>query len=173
MPSYTPLSMNHVAYPTFDTGETYRFYTEVLGCELVGAIRKNAVPSTGEKSEFLHTFFALRSGECIAFFEVDGLERPSQSDGIPSWIRHIALNMESPEALEEVKKRLEAHGVEVIGTVDHDGTWSSIYFFDPNGIRIELTYQSRQLGPEDASRGRALVEQWIAEKGRTPLPSNA
>jgi catechol 2,3-dioxygenase-like lactoylglutathione lyase family enzyme len=167
MLSSAPHSLNHAAYPTFDTGATYRFYTQVLGCPLVGAIRKDTVPSTGAQSPFLHTFFALTSGECLAFFEVDGLQRPEHGDGIPSWIRHIALNVESPEALAALKQRVEEHGVEVLGTVDHDGIWSSIYFFDPNGIRIELTYQSRPLDDDDAAQGRRLVEQWVAERSQS------
>ncbi len=52
-------------------------------------------------------------------------------------------------------------------SVDHEGIWSSIYFFDPNGIRIELTHQSRPLGERDAEEGRALVEQWVAERGQS------
>ena len=36
------------------------------------------------------------------------------------------------------KARLEAAGVEVLGITDHH-IIESIYFFDPNGIRLELT----------------------------------
>lgn len=163
MPTHVPLALNHAAYPTFDTGATYRFYTELLGCSFVAAVRKDAVPSTGAPTPFLHTFFAMESGECIAFFEVEGMAEPTQSDGIPSWIRHLALSMESPEAVTETKDRLEAAGIDVLGVVDHDGLWRSIYFFDPNGIRIELTHQSRALGPQDEAEGRELLEQWVAE----------
>ena len=34
--------------------------------------------------------------------------------------------------------RLRAAGVDVLGVTDH-GAVKSIYFFDPNGIRLELT----------------------------------
>jgi len=78
-----PSSLNHVAYPTWDSGATYRFYTEVLGCRFLAAIREERVPSTGEQQPFLHTFYGFTSGECIAFFEVDGLA-PPKPDGIPS-----------------------------------------------------------------------------------------
>ena len=39
-----------------------------------------------------------------------------------------------------MKARLEAHGVEVLGITDHH-IFHSIYFFDPNGVRLELTAQ--------------------------------
>lgn len=167
MTGHAPQTLNHAAYPTFDSAATYRFYTELLGCPLVAAIRKEAVPSTGDATPFLHTFYALGSGECIAFFEVEGLERPASGDGIPSWIRHLALTMESEDAVVAAKERLEAAGVEVIGVVDHDGVWRSIYFFDPNGIRIELTHQTRELDERDAAEGRRLLEQWAAERGQS------
>lgn len=166
MPIHQPISLNHAAYPTFDTGATYRFYTELLGCTFVAAVRKDVVPSTGAPTPFLHTFFALSSGECIAFFEVEGLEEPAD-DGVPPWIRHIALTMESPDAVTETKNRLEQAGIDVIGVVNHDDLWHSIYFFDPNGIRVELTHQARPLGPEDAVEGRRLLDEWVAEHGQS------
>ena len=167
MSGRAPLTLNHAAYPTFDSVATYRFYTELLRCRLVAAIRKDAVPSTGEATPFLHTFYALDSGECIAFFEVEGRTPPTTTDGTPSWIRHIALTMESLDAVESAKERLVEAGVEVIGVVDHDGVWRSIYFFDPNGVRVELTYQTRPLGREDADEARRLLETWAAEHGQT------
>ena len=40
-------------------------------------------------------------------------------------------------ALLEYRAHLESNGVEVLGVTDH-GAFHSIYFFDPNGHRIEL-----------------------------------
>ena len=39
-----------------------------------------------------------------------------------------------------MKARLVAHNVDVIGVTDHH-IFKSIYFFDPNGVRLELTAQ--------------------------------
>ena len=40
-----------------------------------------------------------------------------------------------------MKARLEAHGINVVGVTDH-GFVKSIYFFDPNGIRLEFTAET-------------------------------
>jgi catechol-2,3-dioxygenase len=53
-------------------------------------------------------------------------------------VNHIALRVGSLAELEAARGRLEAHGVEVIGVTDHHFV-KSIYFFDPNGFRLELT----------------------------------
>ncbi len=37
------------------------------------------------------------------------------------------------------QKHLEDNGVKVLGITNH-GIFHSIYFFDPNGHRLELTY---------------------------------
>ena len=148
--------LNHVAYPTFDTPATVRFYTEVMGFKLVDAVREESGPNP-----FLHTFFAMESGEIIAFFDIRGLERP-KPDGLPPWVRHLALSVDSAETLAAWKQRLEAHGVRVTGPVDHDGVWSSIYFRDPNDVTLELTYQARPLNEADAQRAADMVAAWIS-----------
>lgn len=56
----------------------------------------------------------------------------------PRWVQHIALELEDMQALEAAKKSLEESGIDVLGITDH-GIFKSIYFFDPNGHRIELT----------------------------------
>ncbi len=153
--------MNHVAYVTFDMAATVRFYTEVLGLPLVEAIQGSADPATGGGDRHLHVFFAMSSGEAIAFFEIERTEPPPR-DRLPRWARHIALEVESRDALAAWQAHLERHGVEVIGPVDHDGTWLSIYFADPNGITLELTHQARPIPPEGAERARRLVAAWTA-----------
>ena len=43
-----PTMLSHVAYITHDTGATVRFYTELLGMELVNAVLDDSIPSTGD-----------------------------------------------------------------------------------------------------------------------------
>jgi catechol 2,3-dioxygenase-like lactoylglutathione lyase family enzyme len=157
-----PRRLNHVAYPTWDSVATYHFYTEVLNCRFLGAMHGDRVPSTGAETPYLHTFYAFDSDECIAFFEVGDLERP-ESDPIPSWLKHLAVSVESMEEIEEWRRRLKEHDVEVTDVVDHDGIWESIYFFDPNGVRLEITYQTRPLGERDYEEGMAWLRRYGLE----------
>ncbi len=70
---------------------------------------------------------------------------------------------------ERPRQRLEQAGIDVVGVTDH-GFVQSIYFFDPNGIRLELTTET--LGEGEAEQYKAtaheLLAAWNAEKqGRT------
>jgi hypothetical protein len=66
--------------------------------------------------------------------------------------------------------RLRAAGLDVIGPVDHDGFVVSIYFFDPNGIRLELTTvtASDQQLQQYRQEARARLDAWTAEKANRP-----
>ena len=55
----------------------------------------------------------------------------------PEWVQHIAFKVGSMEDLMAAKARAEAHGLDVLGPTHH-GIFKSIYFFDPNGHRLEL-----------------------------------
>jgi len=158
-------ALNHVAYPTQDTGATYRFYTEILGFRLVAAVRGNYDPESNTSKPHLHTFFAMDSGEVIAFFDIEGAEKPERDD-LPTWVRHLALSVESYDDLMDWRQRLLDHGVKVSPVVDHDGIWHSIYFPDPNDVLLELTYQARTLTDEDAQRAARLVGEWTKAHGQ-------
>jgi catechol 2,3-dioxygenase-like lactoylglutathione lyase family enzyme len=164
MSAVSPRSVNHVAYATGNSAVTTDFYTRVMGMRLVTAVREDRVPSTGDETPFLHTFFGMADGTCIAFFEVDGLDVSGESP-LPRWIQHIALNVSSMQELEGWKTRLAGHNIDVLGIVDHEGIWQSIYFFDPNGIRLELTYQARELTEADTEHGRVEYDRWVSERG--------
>ena len=58
----------------------------------------------------------------------------------PLWVNHIAFRIDRVDDLLAMKARLEAAGVEVLGITNHH-IIKSIYFFDPNGVRLELTVQ--------------------------------
>lgn len=158
-------ALNHVAYPTTDTGATYRFYTEILGFKLVAAVRGDHDPESGSDKPHLHTFFAMRSGEVIAFFDIEGIDKPKR-DHLPSWVRHFAMSVDSHEELMAWRQRLLDHGVKVSPVVDHGGIWYSIYFPDPNDVVLELTYQARELNTDDAKQAAQMVGEWTKAHGQ-------
>ena len=61
--------LHHVAYRCNDAKETADFYTKLLGLEYYAAVSEDTIPSTGEKCLYMHIFFAMADGSCVAFFE--------------------------------------------------------------------------------------------------------
>ena len=159
--------LHHFAYRCRDTEETRRFYEDLLGLPLVHVIRSDHVPSTGEYCPYVHIFFRMSDGSYIAFFDLGDDTVAEPSPNTPSWVNHLALKVDSVEQLEAAKARLEAAGVEVLGTTDHH-IIKSIYFFDPNGIRLELTTQT--VPDEEMERLSKKAHQdardWMQEKQR-------
>jgi glyoxylase I family protein len=132
--------LHHFAYRCRDAEETRRFYEDLLGLPLWHIIQSDHVPSTGEYCPYTHLFFRLTDGSCIAFFDLGDDVAAAPSPNTPAWVNHLALRVDGVEELARVKQRLEAEGVEVLGITDHH-IFRSIYFFDPNGIRLELCAQ--------------------------------
>jgi catechol 2,3-dioxygenase-like lactoylglutathione lyase family enzyme len=130
--------LNHFAYRCRDAEETRRFYEDILGLPLAHVIKADHVPSTGEYSPYTHIFFQMGDGSYIAFFDLGDDVAAEPSPNTPSWVNHIALEVPSKQDLVEAKQKLEANGVKVLGVTDHHFV-NSIYFFDPNGLRVELT----------------------------------
>ena len=62
------LKLHHSAYRCKDSEETRKFYEEFLELKLVKVLEiKNT--KTDRKTNALHTFYQLKDGSCIAFFE--------------------------------------------------------------------------------------------------------
>lgn len=159
------LGLHHFAYRCRDAEQTRHFYEDLLGLPLFHYIRSDTVPSTGEHCPYVHIFFRLRNGGCLAFFDLGDDVAALPSPNTPAWVNHLALEVENLDALHRVKARLEANGIEVVGITDHR-VFQSIYFFDPNGIRLELSAQladEAQMTRESQSARRRLDE-WTAEK---------
>ncbi len=129
--------LNHFAYRCKDAEETRRFYEDILGLPLFHIVREDHVPSTGEYNPFCHLFFRMNDGSCVAFFDLGDDIAPEPSPNTPAWVNHLALEVATQEELVTFKKKLEAAGIPVLGVTDHH-TMNSIYFFDPNGLRVEL-----------------------------------
>ena len=130
--------IHHVAYRCIDALETAKFYKEYLNMDLLVSISEDKVPSTKEPNPYMHIFLDAGMGNILAFFEITGAQEMSRDLNTPLWVQHIAFELESEEAILEAKKDLENKGLNVLGITDHS-IIKSIYFFDPNGHRLELT----------------------------------
>ena len=157
--------LHHFAWRCRDAEETRAFYEDLLGLPLVHLIRADHVPSTGEYCPYVHVFFQLQDGSYIAFFDLGDNTTSAPSPNTPAWVNHIAFEVNSPADLQAAKARLEAAGIDVLGVTDHHFV-HSIYFFDPNGIRLELTVRvgSPRYMEEKKRSAHAEIAAWSVEK---------
>ncbi|HSV35797.1 MAG TPA: VOC family protein [Ramlibacter sp.] len=165
--------LHHFAWRCRDAAQTRAFYEDLLGMPLVHVIKKDHVPSTGEYCPYVHIFFRMADGSHIAFFDLGDDIAAEPSPNTPGWVNHIALRVASRQDLDAMLSRLRENGVEVIGVVDHDGYIHSIYFFDPNGIRLELTVEVAEprVVQAYAASAHAELSAWTQEKAMRRAPA--
>jgi catechol 2,3-dioxygenase-like lactoylglutathione lyase family enzyme len=128
---------HHVAYRCKDAKQTVEWYRKHLDMDFVLAIAEDQVPSTKAPDPYMHVFMDAGNGNVLAFFELPNSPTMGYNTNTPQWVQHIAFKVETLDILENAKGRLVAAGIEVIGPIDHT-IFRSIYFFDPNGHRLEL-----------------------------------
>ncbi|HWA00013.1 MAG TPA: VOC family protein [Caulobacterales bacterium] len=171
--------IHHVAYRCKDAKETVDFYRDVLGMEFTVAFAEDHVPSTGAYDPYMHVFLDAGGGNVLAFFELPEQKQMGRDENTPAWVQHIAFKVGSVADLLEAKARAESKGLEVLGPTDH-GIFKSIYFFDPNGHRVELAADTgteaelaelRRVAPlmlEEWSRTKKAPQHaaWLHEKAR-------
>ena len=157
--------VHHVAYRCKDAKQTVEFYHDVLGMDFQLAIAEDHVPSTGAYDPYMHIFLDAGNGNVLAFFELPEQPDMGRDENTPQWVQHIAFKVGSMEELLDAKARAEAHGLDVLGPTHH-GIFKSIYFFDPNGHRLELACD---IGTPDQyaelKRGAPeMLEEWSQTK---------
>lgn len=157
--------IHHVAYRCNDAKETVAFYQKVLNMDFQLAIAEDKVPSTQAPDPYMHVFLDAGNGNVLAFFELPNSPTMGRDGNTPEWVQHIAFEVENEEALRSAKSHLENENVDVLGPVDH-GIFKSLYFFDPNGHRIELAANTgtpammtelKRVAPE-------MLEEWSITK---------
>ena len=156
---------HHLAYRCKDAKTTVAFYKRVLNMDLLVAISEDRVPSTKEPDPYMHIFLDAGAGNILAFFELPNSPEMDRDRNTPTWVQHIAFRVKDEAALEAAKAEIEAQGIEVIGPTDHT-IIKSIYFFDPNGHRLELTCVTATAAQMAKLREVApvMVEDWTASK---------
>lgn len=159
--------IHHVAYRCKDAKETVEFYKSFLNMDLLVCIAEDKVPSTKEPNPYMHVFLDAGMGNILAFFEITGCAPMDRDQNTPPWVQHIAFQVKDETALLEAKKELEAKGLSVLGVTEH-GIIRSIYFFDPNGHRVELTCVTGQ--PDQMKHLKEIAPAMLDEWSRTKAP---
>ena len=159
------MGFHHVAFACRDTAATHRFYTEVMGFELVKVVTG---PTPGDHGGWSKHFFystgASPSGEqgMIAFWEIHDdqigtnfsvdLNTPA---GLPWWVNHVAFDAPTREDLDRHRRRWQSHG-ETVYEVDH-GFCVSIYLRDPSGNTVEFCHTVRDFTDEEKAHAQEAV----------------
>lgn len=157
-------AINHLAFITPDMTGTVRFWRDLLGLELKAGIGHGG---------YRHYFLQMGPNQ-IAFFEYDGASRMElKPAGVrtskPLGFDHVSFTVDTVEDLFAFKDKLEAAGVEVIGAVDHGTIWS-IYFYDPNNIPLEISWNCMEISESPAIEDDEPLP--IADEGAAPQPGH-
>jgi len=150
------MGFHHVAFATRDTEATHRFYTEVMGFELVKVVSAAtpAPPDTKHHGYSKHFFYSTgtddRGGDTgmIAFWELHdesiNAEFPAnlnEAMGLPWWVNHIAFDAPTRADLDAHRERWQHHGHTVL-EIDHEFC-VSIYIRDPANNLVEFCHTTR------------------------------
>ena len=144
-----PLSrgIHHLALNTDDMKMTIDFYTRVLGMPLVHALKVPPGLGVGPANRgnppfenLRHYFFDAGGDTMVAFFEMPkGAKEPGDRDALAA-MQHCSFTATEQRFMQLVD-RLKDAGVPMIGPIPVGADTLSVYFFDPNGIRLEFSYQ--------------------------------
>ena len=78
----------------------------------------------------------------------------------PEWVQHIAFELATHDELMAMKSHLENEQIDVLGPVNH-GIFDSIYFFDPNGHRLEFAVNKGT--PEQLEELKSIAQEMLDE----------
>ena len=124
-PAPAARGVHHVALLSFDVEATVRFYQDILEFPLTDMFENRDYPGS------THFFFDIGNGNALAFFDMPGLDLRPYAE-VLGGLHHLAISVE-PERWQLLKDKLDAASIDYAHI---DGT--SIYFFDPDGARLEL-----------------------------------
>jgi catechol 2,3-dioxygenase len=138
-----PHKVGHVVLNGQDLEKMEKFYTEVLGFEVVARTKRPKGSSfAGQQHHDLAVIQAPAGAQT---------QRPTLTG-----LHHLALQVGSHDELRTCYQELKAHGVPIAGTVDHKIT-HSVYFSDPEGNMVELFCDMGDDGYERMLRGDAAA----------------
>ncbi|MEO7397649.1 MAG: VOC family protein [Ilumatobacteraceae bacterium] len=157
------MGFHHVALATRDTAATHKFYTDVMGFELVKVVTAaNPGEHGGWSKHFFYSTGDTADHGMIAFWEIHdseiGTDFPvdiNTTAGLPWWVNHIAFDAATIEDLHRHRDRWRRHGHHVL-EIDHDFC-TSIYIRDPNENMVEFCHTTRAFTPDEVAESRRLL----------------
>ena len=155
--------VHHTARPTWKLAETVHFYRDLLALPLVHAISARGW-GPQDHADFLHFFFDSGNGSTIAFFYYIGTTPPdfvAVRDDYRYRASHTAWRVGTREELLECRVKIEAAGIKVKYQIRHEMI-ESIYFDDPNGYSLEVTWQVRPFEAVDRQDATRTMEAAMA-----------
>jgi catechol 2,3-dioxygenase-like lactoylglutathione lyase family enzyme len=156
--------VHHTAFRCKDAAETRAFYEGVLGLPLKASLVFEEEPGTGRPLPYMHLFFQLGDGNYVAFFDVPGNAKPEKFKMKWGMDLHFAMEVATMEELMQFKARLDQQNVACFGPIDHHFC-HSIYFYDPNGINVEITVRDARhdaIMAEESAAADRLMAEWTA-----------
>jgi catechol 2,3-dioxygenase-like lactoylglutathione lyase family enzyme len=124
-PASSAQGVHHLALLCSDVERTIRFYQDLLGFPLVELFENRDYQGS------THLFFDLGHDNTLAFFDFPGLDLGPYAEVLGGF-HHLAISV-SQEQWDAAKARLEEAGV-----ATHVESGVSVYFSDPDGVRLEL-----------------------------------
>jgi catechol 2,3-dioxygenase-like lactoylglutathione lyase family enzyme len=124
-PASTARGVHHLALLCSDVERTIRFYQELLGFPLVELFENRDYKGS------THLFFDLGHDNTLAFFDFPGLDLGPYREVLGGF-HHLAISVDQAH-WDAAKLRLESAGV-----ATHIESEISLYFSDPDGVRLEL-----------------------------------
>ena len=139
--------IHHLALNTEDMKMTIDYYVDVLGMKLVHAMKIPPGLGAGPNNRgnppyenLRHYFFDMGNDSLLAFFEMPkGEKQVGDRDAIAA-MQHVSFSM-LPDAFEALQLRPKERDIDTIGPLEVLPGVFSVYFFDPNGIRLEASCQ--------------------------------
>ena len=117
--------MHHLALLSRDVERTIDFYQGLLEFPLTELFENRDYQGS------THFFFDIGNGNLLAFFDFPGLDLGPYAE-VLGGLHHLAISV-APDRWEHLKAKLDDAGV----PYDHM-SGSSLYFFGPDGERLEL-----------------------------------
>lgn len=153
------LGLDHVVFPVRDAETTLKFYGDVLGLPLVEAFSGD----DWDGHPWLMMIFGLSARQQLVCVAMRGAPLPDYR-GVPVDARHYALAAESAEALDQWRGRLRGAAVDF--WEESHGEQTSIYFPDPDGVILEITWPASTVAKVDSPSARLAVRRWT--RGKVP-----
>lgn len=152
--SYRPSYLGHVNIAVRNLERSHQWYADVLGLHTYG-LRPGQVAFLSADLEQSHEIALVQVGEDAA-----GPQKKQVG------LNHLALMMSSLEDLKELYQRLKDKGVPIGRVADH-GISIGIYFRDPDGNGVEVSYE---LPRSQWPRQDRLFAEDLVDLGHFPGP---